>query len=173
MNTILFICLAYIGGKIGLWIKIPAGALLGSMLFIGIVKTLGWLPLNDVSHLLRIGTQIALGTMIGLMFSKDILKLPFEQISSFFFLGIGSILSGIAVALVFTWLDIFPIITSLIATAPGGVAEMLTLSHSVNSNSQAIAIMHVIRFISIIFIFKILLNFMSKRLGQSKNEPDS
>ncbi|MGG0670353.1 AbrB family transcriptional regulator [Sporosarcina koreensis] len=165
-DSLLFILLSYIGGRIGLRLKLPAGALLGAMLFVGGFKILGTVELNDVSPLLRIATQIALGTMIGLHFKKDILNLPIKRLAAFLIVGIGSILTALLVNIVFHYFGITTFITGLIAVAPGGLAEMITLSDSVQSDTQIVVIVHLIRFLIIMLSFKSLLKWsVSKKQG--------
>lgn len=169
MDTVLFLLFAYTGGKIGLKLKLPAGALLGAMLFIGLLNFTNTVQLTNVSPLLRIAAQIALGTMIGLQFSKEILKLPKNLLVGFTLLGMGSIATSVILALVFYTIGLFPLITGLIAVAPGGIAEMLTLSESVNGNTQAVAIMHLIRFVLIMLLFKWLLTWSHSKMGVNRS----
>lgn len=168
MDTILFLVVAIIGGILGIKFRLPAGALLGAMLFVGLWKTLGVFQFDQVSPLLRKGAQIVLGMMIGLMFTKEILKLPKKMLISFILLGLGGVLTAITLSVIFNLLGIFPYVTGIIASAPGGIAEMITLSESVNGNTQAVAIMHILRFIFIMLSFKWLLNWIQKRSEQTK-----
>jgi membrane AbrB-like protein len=168
MDTILFLLFAYIGGKLGIKLKLPAGALLGAMLFVGLFKVLEIVQFNHVSPLLRVGAQIALGTMIGLMFTKEILMLPLSRLLGFILLGLGGVLTAITLSLVFNWFNLLPFITGIMALAPGGIAEMLTLSESLDSNTQAVAIMHTIRFVFIMLTFKWILNLIRKRSEKLK-----
>lgn len=166
IDSFLFLLLSYIGGTIGLRLKLPAGALLGSMLFVGGFKLLGTVELNDVSPILRMATQIALGTMIGLHFMRDILRLPMKRLSAFLIVGIGSILTALAINTIFHHFSIAPFITGLIAFAPGGLAEMITLSDSIQSDTQTVVIIHLIRFLIIMLTFKSLMNWsLRKRQG--------
>lgn len=167
MNTLLFLITAYIGGKVGIQLRLPAGALLGSMILVGVVNASGVIEFSNISPLLRIGSQIALGTMIGLLFSKKILELPLNLIVAFTLLGLGSILISIMLAGLFALLDILPFISGLIAVAPGGIAEMLTLSESVNGQTQAIVVVHLIRFVFIMLTIKWFISWLHKKLGPS------
>src|SRR5699024_458485 len=163
METVLFFALAYIGGTLGIKLNIPAGALLGSMLFIGAFNMIHIVDLTSISPLIRPMTKIALGAMIGLMFTKEILKLPIKQINSFIFLGVGSLLSAILIALLFKLVGLFPFITGVIAVAPGGIAEMLTLAYEVDADIPVVVMIHIIRFVTIMLVLRLLLVFMKRK----------
>lgn len=163
IDSVLFLLLSFVGGTIGLHLKLPAGALLGAMLFVGGFKLLGTVELTDVSPLLRIATQIALGTMIGLHFRKSILMLPKKRLVAFLIVGIGSILTGLCINAVFYHFGIATYLTGLIAVAPGGLAEMITLSDSVQSDTEVVVIIHLIRFLVIMLTFKSLLKWSIRK----------
>jgi membrane AbrB-like protein len=162
MDTVLFLLLAYVGGTVGIKLKLPAGALLGSMLFVGAFSMTGTIDF-DIAPIIRPISKIALGTMIGLMFTKEILKLPFKQVLSFILLGLGSVLSACVIAIVFHYLGFIPFITGMIAVAPGGIAEMLTLADSVDSNTQIVVMMHLIRFVTLMVLLRWLLKLFEKQ----------
>lgn len=167
MSTLLFLMTAYIGGRVGVLLRLPAGALLGSMILVGIVNTSGLIEFSNISPLLRIGSQIALGSMVGLLFSNKILELPLNLIVAFTLLGLGSITISIILAGIFHLFGVLPFISGLISVAPGGIAEMLTLSESVNGQTQAVVVIHLIRFVFIIMTIKWFISWIQKRLGRS------
>lgn len=171
METILFFVLAYIGGTIGIKLKLPAGALLGSMFFIGAFNMLSVTDLTNISPFIRPMTQIALGTMIGLMFTNEILKLPLKHITGFIILGVGSVVSAILISLSFKWMGLFSFVTGVIAVAPGGIAEMLTLAHEVDADTSAVVMIHIIRFVTIMLALRLLVVFMNRKgkLSDDKN----
>lgn len=169
MDTILFLILAYIGGKIGIKLKLPAGALLGSMLLVGAVSILDLFPLQDISPVITTGSKVALGIMIGLMFTRDILKLPISHIFSLILLGISGIISAIAIAVIFKWMDFLPFLSGVIAVAPGGITEMLTLATTVEADTQAVVMMHLIRFLLLMLILRWFLNMFDKKKREKES----
>lgn len=163
MDTILFLLFAYVGGTIGIKLKLPAGALLGSMIFIGIISIFNIYSLDALSPILRTASKVALGIMIGLMFTKEILDLPFKHLISFILLGSGSVLSTFIIASIFNWVGYLPFTTGLIAVAPGGIAEMLTLATSIDVDTQAVVMMHIIRFVLLMLILRWMLKLFEKK----------
>ncbi len=163
MDTIVFLLFAYVGGTIGIKLKLPAGALLGSMIFIGIISIFNLYPLEAISPILRTASKIALGIMIGLMFTKEILNLPFKQLLSFILVGLGSVLSAFIIAIIFKWVGFLPLVTGLIAFAPGGIAEMLTLATSIEVDTQAVVIMHIIRFVLLMLTLRWMLKLFEMK----------
>lgn len=163
LDTIMFLIFAYIGGTLGIKLKLPAGALLGSMFLIGILKMTNMFEFAEVSPILRVASKMALGTMIGLMFTKDILNLPIKQLFSFVLVGLSSILSAVLLAFVFDLFGALPFITALISSTPGGIAEMLTLADEVDVNTQAVVMMHLIRFVTLMLLLRWMLTLQQKR----------
>lgn len=163
MDTIIFIIVAYIGGTLGIKLKLPAGALLGSMFLVGLLQMTNLIEFTDVSPYLRIASKIALGTMIGLMFTKDILKLPVKQLLSFLVVGLTSIASALFLGFIFQFFGVFPFVTGMVSTAPGGIAEMLTLADAIKIDTQEVVMMHLIRFVTLMLMLKWLLSLNQKR----------
>lgn len=167
MNTLLLILTAYVGGRVGIWLRLPAGAILGSMILVAMVKTADVISFSDISPLIRLGSQVVLGTMIGLLFSKKILALPLNLMMALTLLGFASIIISSILAGIFSVLEILPFITGLISTSPTGIAEMITLSESIQAQTQAVVVVHLIRFVFIILILRWFIAMVSKRLGRS------
>lgn len=163
MDTLLFLIVAYIGGTLGIKFKLPAGALLGSMFLVGILKMTEIISFENVSYLLRYFSKVSLGTIIGLMFTSNILKLSLKQLYSFILVGLSSVFSALILAFLFDTLQTLPFVTALISSSPGGIAEMLTLADSVGINTEEVLIIHIIRFITLMILLRWLLIFNQKR----------
>lgn len=165
METILFLLLAYIGGTIGIKLKMPAGALLGSMLCVGLISMFNLVEFDNISPIVRLSSQIALGTMIGLMFTKEILQLSLRQLFGFVLLGLFGVCSAIVIAIAFNFFEFLPFITGVIAVAPGGITEMLTLADSIGEDAQAVVVVHLIRFVTIMLILRWILQSAERRVN--------
>lgn len=163
MNAIVFLLLAYLGGIIGVKLKLPAGALLGSMLMVGVFSIVDMIDSQEIPHFIRNLSKVALGTMIGLMFTKNILYLPFKKLISFIILGFGSVISAVVVAMILKGMGMTPFIMTLVSVSPGGIAEMLTLADSIHTDTQVVAIMHLIRFVTLMLLLRWILKTFNKQ----------
>ncbi|GAA0355686.1 AbrB family transcriptional regulator [Bacillus horti] len=166
MDTLLFICLAFIGGKIGLKLKLPAGALIGAMLLVGAVKMLTEiLEYFQPGDSLRFMVQMFLGAMIGLMFSKRIRALRVKELLMILVVGASSLVSSILFGWSFHSLFNQSLGTSIIAATPGGIAEMLTLADSVHADTQVVAFVHVMRFMILVLSLRLLIPYIKAKSG--------
>lgn len=163
MDTILFLVIAYIGGTLGIKLKLPAGALLGSMFLVGILKMTETINFENISYFLRYFSKVSLGTMIGLMFTNNILKLSWKQLLGLFLVGLSSVLSALIIALSFNLFEVLPFVTALVSSAPGGIPEMLTLADSIGINTEEVIIIHLIRFVTLMILLKWLLTINKKK----------
>lgn len=169
MDTFLFLCLAYIGGKIGLKLKLPAGALIGAMLLVGAAKIFtGMLEQFQPASSLRFFVQMSLGAMIGLLFSKKIRSLRLKDLLLIFTVGLGSVATSFLFGWLFHLLFSQTLVTSIIASTPGGIAEMLTLADSVQANTEIVAFVHVMRFLILVLSLKLLIPFIQARFENRK-----
>lgn len=169
MDTFTFLVCAYVGGRLGLKLRLPAGALLGSMFFIGFLQITNLLEFTTISQLLRVGSKIALGIMIGLMFSRKIFMLSYKKLLGFMFVGISSVISAVLLGFIFHKLGYFPTVTGIVASSPGGIAEMLTLADEINADTQDVAMMHIIRFVLFMLLMRWLFVARQKRYERAQS----
>jgi membrane AbrB-like protein len=160
MNILLFLLLSFIGGAIGILLKVPAGALLGSMILIGALQATNMLVIDNIPQIIRWIVQAVLGLMIGLMFSRDVLKITKKTLSGLLIVGFGGIISAFLLGFLVYGLTGLSFKTSVIAAAPGGIAEMLTLADSMDADTQAVALLHLLRFFIVMSTIPIILSWM-------------
>lgn len=153
MQTLLFLILAYIGSQIGLLLRLPAGALLGALIAVALVNS----TLYEFTHVvteLNVFAKIMLGITLGLLFDQSVLSLPKRYLFWFIMLGIGNVLIAVSLGQILSSLGLFSEVTGMIATAPGGFAEMLALSEATGSQAYVIVTFHLLRVIFIMLFFK-------------------
>lgn len=169
MSTLLFIGLAFIGGKIGLKLKLPAGALVGAMLLVGAVKMFTELLEHfQPADSLRFLIQMSLGAMIGLMFTNRIKNLRVTELLMILIVGASSLVSSLLFGWSFHYLFDQPLGTSIIAATPGGIAEMVTLADSVQADTRVVAFVHVMRFLFLVVSLRLIISYIKTRTANQQ-----
>ncbi len=135
------------GGAVGLVMKrlnVPAALLLGPMLVSSVAHVATWVD-GSMPVWLSVPAFVTIGTMIGTRFSG----ITFGMLRQA--LGAAAVLTGFAAlvsliaAVLAAWLFGLPIITVLIAFAPGGLETMMAMSVLLDANPAYIAAHHVFR----------------------------
>ncbi len=153
MQTLLFLLIAYLGSQIGLLLRLPAGALLGALMAVAIVNSSIY-EFTQVFTGLNVLAKIMLGITLGLLFDRSVLKMPKSYVFWFILLGFGNVLIAVSLGHIFFRIGLFSEVTGMIATAPGGFAEMLALSEATESPAYVTVTFHLLRVIFIMLFFK-------------------
>jgi len=152
-----------VGGLIGHWIGIPAGAMVFAMGFgvlANIIYPKAYMPIQ-----LRFAAQIMAGVFLGM-------RITMESLS-----GIAG--AGGAVVVMVISMVIFPptigyivhkltrmdLGTGLISAAPGGMGEMSLLAKDMGFDFMKVSITHLARLIVVISIFPQLINLVLRMVG--------
>jgi len=155
---------AFIGGWAGIRFRVPAGAMIGSLVAVAIYNyfsQMGYMPAN-----LKIIGQIIIGGTIGMNFNKSSLaemkQVFLPAIASVFILLTVGMIAGYVLHKV-TGIDL---VTALLGTSPGGLTDMSILAASYEADTITVSSIHLIRIFSVIFlmpiIVRIISNFISK-----------
>lgn len=161
MNKIVItLFVAAVGGLLGVRLKIPAGAMICSMISVGIYNLFfsqGYIP-GDF----KIAAQIIIGGMIGLRFTKDTILELKDMLIPVIAILIGltafSILLGYLLHK-FTGMDLT---TALFSTSPGGLADMTLLADDYGADSPKVAMMHTMRLITVVTFIPIIIRYLVK-----------
>lgn len=170
MSTVVLVAGALGGYLIGKSVKLPAPWLVGSMLGVCFVhslctfymkpETIAWWP-----HWLINLSQIFIGASIGSRLNQEM----FTKTKKVIFIGMLSslvlIFSIFFLALCISEIAGIDFITSLLAFAPGGIAEMATLSVLLHADSGFVMVVQVLRIIIVLLVlpslFKIVMRISS------------
>ncbi|GLC29889.1 AbrB family transcriptional regulator [Clostridium omnivorum] len=160
-----------IGGLIALRFKVPAGAMVGSMLIVAIFNVItgkAYMP-QDV----KVITQMAAGAFIGagirykdVMDLRKMIKPAILMVASMITLDtfMGYIMYNI------TGIDL---VTSLFACAPGGIVDMSIISGDLGADSSKVALLQLVRLMSVMTLFPVMMKFISSHISDSKGINDS
>lgn len=158
-NLAMFIFVGLVGGVVGQKFKIPAGALIGSMLAVIAIKLIlksEWeLPKNVVFLL-----QVAVGIMVGAQFHPSLLPTFYKIIIPVILSCIILVITGILIALLFTKLGILDIGTGYLGTSPGAMTILIVLALENNVNATVITCFHLFRVIFVILTAPLVLKLL-------------
>lgn len=147
---ILTLCVGFIGAYIGLRHKVPAGALVGSMIAVMIFNIL-----FDAAYMpqgLKFYTQVATGAYVGAKISRE------DALSLRHIVRPAAILSAVmlvftvAVGMLICRISDLTVATALFAMAPAGIADMTLASMDFDAQPSVVALIQTLR-----VIFTILL----------------
>ncbi|GAA0179624.1 hypothetical protein SH2C18_24630 [Clostridium sediminicola] len=159
VNIAITLLVGGIGGFLGIKLKIPAGALIGSMLLVAIYNIYsgeGTIPKN-----FKLVAQIVVGAMIGLNFTID----SFREFKNIIIptmilvvcLMIFCVVLGFFISK-FTGLDL---ITSLFSCSPGGLTDMTLISEAYGADTSKVVAMHSARLITVIAVLPIIIKIIT------------
>ncbi|KZL90928.1 AbrB family transcriptional regulator [Clostridium magnum] len=159
INLLSTTVLALAAGLIGYIIKVPAGTMTFSMAAVGAFNVIfdkGFMPLN-----LRRLTQMFAGALIGSRVTyANIVELKGILIPACILL-IGIIAVNLFIGFLINKTSSLELITSLLASAPGGLSDMALIAKELGGDAPKIAILHTVRVITVIGIFPILIKIVT------------
>lgn len=157
-----------VGGLVAHKLHIPAGALLGSMLAVGIYGSLGFQVYMPSQA--RVGAQIIIGCLLGTSLNRN----TFMQLKSIvkpaliitISLLICSLVTGFILFKFFN-LDMY---TAFLSSSAGGMPELSLLALSLGGDGPKVALLHLIRLMVVIFTMPFVLNVFRKLFEKDKKE---
>jgi len=153
--------IAAVGGLVALKLRIPAGALIGSMVLVAIAQGSG-AQLGSLPAWTRTGVQIVLGAVIGLSITPQVVQ-DLRQIAlPAVILAVTLLTTGLITGWVISKISRLDIITSLFSSAPGGMTDMVLLSSVLGADAPKVAALHLIRVVSVLIVMPPLLRWLVK-----------
>ncbi|MEC1748765.1 AbrB family transcriptional regulator [Bacillus mojavensis] len=164
--------------KAAKYLKFPAPWLLGSMLGVAAVHIggasitghdmLAWWP-SQANHL----SQIFLGATIGSKMYKSMFAGVTRIMIVGFISSVGLIAAMLLSAVIVSKLTGISLITSVLAFAPGGIAEMATTSVTLHADSTFVVAVQVIRVILVIALLPPFYRLLHHLHGEKKGKESS
>ncbi len=160
------------GGLLALKLKIPAGAMVGSMIFVvafNLITEKGFFY-GDLRTVLQIFGGVMIGSKVG---KEDLLALK-KILWPTVVLVVGMVILNLLFGTLIATFSELDVATSLFATTPGGVSDMALISEELGANTGYVAILQVFRLL-IIFsfcppIFKKIMNKNYRHLSKQAIE---
>ena len=159
-----------VGGFLAKRMRIPAGALIGSllaaMLFNAISPVIPAYPKD-----LRLGIQILSGMVIGTRFTQADIKTLKTMILPVLILIVMLLAINMGFAVLMSRFTALSFMTSFFACAPGGVSDLALVAADFGATMEHVALLQLFRLISVIIIFPPMIRKMlpaSERIIEPK-----
>ena len=155
----IFLAIGTLGGYLGTKLKIPAGALIGSLLAVICFKLISRVDWN-VPKTFTFVLQVFLGIMVGASFQPGMLKV----MSRVFFPVITSTLllvgAGLLLSMVFTRMGLLDMGTAYLATSPGAMSALLVVALDSGKDAAVITCFHFFRVVFIILTMPLIYKYL-------------
>lgn len=156
MEKLIFVILAgSIGGVMFQRLNFPGGAIVGAMVFSGVVSMLSSEHIvigNNISLIIQIILGVSLGITFDRSFMGMIVKItPLAVLSTFILLGAAFLMAYIAKKM-----NIIDFGTALFGFSPGGMSGMSLLAQTEGHKTQIVAFLHTVRIFTLFIIVPVL-----------------
>ena len=155
----IFLAVGTVGGYLGMKLKIPAGALIGSLLAMICFKLISRVDWN-VPKTFTFVLQVFLGIMVGASFQPGMLKV----MGRVFFPVITSTLllvgTGLLISMVFTRMGLLDMGTAYLATSPGAMSALLVVALDSGKDAAVITCFHFFRVVFIILTMPLIYKYL-------------
>jgi hypothetical protein len=143
---VLWLALGFVLGEVSERLRLQNGYLLAPIFF-GAALTVGGVELSAVPRWMTEFAQLMFGLVLGAryeraFFARYSLFIPFALLNSIFIL-----LASVGVAAALGWIFNLPIATMILATAPGGLAEMTITAQALQIGVPLVVAFHLLRVI--------------------------
>lgn len=167
-DLLLTLSVGIAGGLLFVKLRVPGGALLGSLIAAGLLHV-QFTELPPTPSIVRISAQIAIGTMVGASIRREPLKRLIDRAPAILI----SITMVLAVALfsgvLLVALTPFDLSTMLLATIPGGAADITAAALDLGGDAAVVGAFQIIRQT---LVFGAIAAFGTKLARLRDNDPD-
>ncbi len=151
-------------------LRVPAAALLGTILVVGTLKLTGY-PLPETPDFFSLAVQVFLGIFIGSKVTRNTIGLLRTMIAPVLIIAIWAL--GLVFGLGFflsrvTYLD--PV-TAILSSSIGGLPEMTVIGLDTNADIPTMITIKVVRMLATIFIFPFLVHLVANNNPGNKASP--
>ncbi len=147
-----------LGGVLFAWLGVPAGAMIGSMVFVAAFSAISNRAYYPSS--LRSYTQIAAGIYVGMRMDRaSFMTLP-DLILPALILIVSVFIFAFLTGYVMHKATKVPLCTALMASTPGGLQEMSILADELGLDAPTIALFHTSRLMFVIAVFPTMLKLV-------------
>lgn len=155
------------GGLLFYKLRVPAGALIGSMLAVAVYNLAS--DKAVVPYGVRVGIQILAGAIIGVRVSRETLLSLKTMIGPVAIIVASVLAINLIVGFVLYKVTGMDLATCLFGAAPGGVVEMTLAGEALGADTPKVALMQLVRLFSVMsfmpFILRAAINLLNRPPG--------
>ena len=154
------LAVAFIGGYVGIKLKIPAGAFIGAMFSVAIFNIC--LGKAEIPSNLKLVAQVVMGGIVGLNFTAATMSGLKNLIAPALILMVGLMVYSVFLGFVISKLTGLDLMTALFSSAPGGLTDMTIISDAYGAETPKVALLHLVRLITVISVLPFILGWFSR-----------
>ncbi len=159
MRVLLTLLVGIAGGLAALRLHIPAGALVGSLVAVGVLR-LGGAPVAEIPMGVRRAAQMAIGAMLGASFSWGDLLVRTLLVPA---LALTALLFALSVAA--AWVIVrtarWSWTAAVLSTAPAGMTELSLSADALGLDASAVAALHLVRVTTVVLVVPWLVRWLT------------
>jgi membrane AbrB-like protein len=161
----LWLAVGFLFGGISERLRLHNGYLL-TPIFLGAALTVSGIQLSAVPHWMIDFAQLMFGLVLGAryeraFFARYKLFIPFALLNSFFIL-----IASITAAVTLAWAFELPVATMIIATSPGGLAEMTITAQALQISVPLVVAFHLFRVVMVNMGTQYIYTFSARLLAR-------
>lgn len=153
---------AVVGAAVATLLHMPAAPLLGAMVGVAVLN-IATTSAFEIAPAGRWIIYVFLGWLLGTAVNQETLTQLRSAVVPIVVTVVAFLLFGLIAALALWKFTPFDSLTALLATAPGGIAQMGALSASAGANVPIVLTIHVLRITSVIVLMSVGLKLMGGR----------
>ncbi|MBR0139010.1 MAG: AbrB family transcriptional regulator [Firmicutes bacterium] len=156
---------ALAGGFLFMKLKVPAGALIGALLFTGVLSVMTGRMFMYKG--LKVLTKTVAGLFIGMSVTSDSVKKLKTLFKPTFILVVIIISFCLCMGIAMYYGSGLDVVTSLFSVAPGGMQDMTLMTIDMGGDAAVVAVMQVLRLLTVYFVSMPMAKLLSKRISGS------
>lgn len=161
-RILLTFAIGAVGGIIGYKLKIPAGAMIGSLIAVAAFNTL-WGPLGKMPSHVMVAVQIILGSALGLSFTRGAMgDLKNAWLPALIIAG-AYLLTSIMVAFIVARVTGWDLLTSMFSAVPGGLSDVVAVAQTIEGVKPLdVMVMHSVRLAMVLLSLPLIVKLLGK-----------
>ncbi|GAB4115686.1 MAG: hypothetical protein Kow00103_10730 [Candidatus Caldatribacteriota bacterium] len=159
LEVLITLILGGIGGFLAKYWGMPVGGMLGAMLVIGSLKTIG-VALKEPPEWLFLVAQIGLGSYLGTSFTREVVLTLQNLLFPVMVFSLLVVINGLLIGFLLHRFIGWDLTTALLSTAVGGASLMTIVALELDADAVKVSILQSIRLIIILLIMPTLILYI-------------
>lgn len=148
---------ALVGAAIFERLGVPAGALLGAVVAVALLNTVGSLgPAAQLPRAAEFLAYAALGWVVGQGVTRETLAQVGRSIGPVAAVVVALLLGGLALGWLLVRFEVMDPATSYLATSPGALSQMTAVAASIGADATLVTTVHTVRVIVLLLLAPLL-----------------
>ena len=162
--------MALAGGLVAMRLKIPAGAMVGSMIAVGIFNVIVGKAYFPTSA--KIMTQMISGLFIGCKITRNEIAGLRKAIKPAILNTVVLLLCCLAMGAIMYFFTDYSLATCAFACAPGSMVDMSIIAMDMEADTSVVSVLQLVRLLSILGLFPTLFRVVIGKVGGDKPQAE-